>query len=212
MTGWTTLTARAVVLAMDNIDTDQLIPARFMSAPRAEGYGQYLLHDLRGPGFALDEAPGAQVLIAGRNFGSGSSREAAVYALVDAGFHCVVAPSFGDIFAANAVNNGLCPARVDDVSALSAAVASGADVTVDLSARRLTAGSARVAFALDPVAQRKLINGWDDIDLTLSQRGPIASFAEHRRTTAPWAWPGAGHTGRWERRSNQRGTPQQQGD
>ena len=112
MAGWSTHTGTAVYLPRDNVDTDQLIPARFMSTPRSEGYGKFLLHDLRrddrgdlDPDFPLNSHPDASVLIAGANFGSGSSREAAVYALVDAGFRAVIAPSFGDIFASNAVNN-----------------------------------------------------------------------------------------------------------
>lgn len=194
MTGWSRLTSRAVVLPMDNIDTDQLIPARFMSVPRSEGYGGYLLHDLRGPGFVLDDpaqATGARILISGRNFGSGSSREAAVYALVDAGFACVIAPSFGDIFAANAANNGLCAAQLSDTAPLIAEVAKGTMVTVDLETRTITAGDLRCDFPLDPTRQAKLINGWDDIDLTRNQGTVIAKFRDARRTAMPWAWPGA---------------------
>ncbi len=116
MAGWTTHQGAGVVLPLANIDTDQLIPARFMSVPRAEGYGGFLLHDLRydkdgspRADVPLNAVPEASVLVARRNFGSGSSREAAVYALVDAGIRAVIAPSFGDIFASNAVNNGLLP-------------------------------------------------------------------------------------------------------
>lgn len=194
MTGWFRLTSRAVVLPMDNIDTDQLIPARFMSVPRSQGYGAYLLHDLRGPGFVLDDptqAEGAKILIAGRNFGSGSSREAAVYALVDAGFACVIAPSFGDIFAANAANNGLCAAQLSDTAPLVARVAQGADVTVDLEQLSISAGDFHCDVPLDPTRQAKLINGWDDIDMTRNQSRAIAQFRDARRTAMPWAWPGA---------------------
>ncbi len=113
------LDALACPLAQANVDTDQLIPARFMKEPRSVGYGQFLLHDLRHDesgkprhDFVLEhpQASQASILVARRNFGAGSSREAAVYALVDFGFRCVIAPSFGDIFASNAVNNGLLPA------------------------------------------------------------------------------------------------------
>ena len=119
MQPFVTLTAPACPLPLSNVDTDQLIPARFMSRPRSEGYGDFLLHDLRrgeagalDPAFPLNAHPGAGILVARRNFGCGSSREAAVYALADFGFACVIAPSFGDIFASNAVNNGLLPATV----------------------------------------------------------------------------------------------------
>lgn len=118
MSGWTTHTGAPLTLAQDNTDTDQLIPARFMSAPRSQGYGDFLLYDTRHhPDGTPNDHPlnhaRPTVLITGRNFGSGSSREAAVYALVDFGIRVVLAPSFGDIFASNAVNNGLLPARID---------------------------------------------------------------------------------------------------
>lgn len=185
MSGWTRHTGLAVALARANVDTDQLIPARFMSTPRDQGYGQFLLHDLRGAGAAWD-VPGASILVAGPNFGCGSSREAAVYALVDAGFRAVIAPGFGDIFAANAVNNGLLPA-VADTGALMAALP--ARLVIDLEAGTITPeGSAAVTFDLDPVWRTKLINGWDDIDLTASHADDIATFAARRREQAPWVW------------------------
>ena len=116
MTGWIRHEGMAAGLPLESIDTDQLIPARFMSAPRSEGYGKFLLHDMRydaeGNPRDFPMSPDASILVTRRNFGSGSSREAAVYALVDFGIRVVVAPSFGDIFASNAVNNGLLPARV----------------------------------------------------------------------------------------------------
>ncbi len=187
MSGWSEHEGLAVGLARENVDTDQLIPARFMSAPRSEGYGRFLLHDLRGEGFPLDapEAAGASILVAGRNFGGGSSREAAVYALVDAGFRVVIAPSFGDIFAANAVNNGLLPARADTAPLIAALPAR---LRVDLDAQTVTGAGLRVDFEIDPVWKTRLVNGWDDIDLTAAHRGEIAAFAAERRTRAPWVW------------------------
>jgi 3-isopropylmalate/(R)-2-methylmalate dehydratase small subunit len=177
----------AVGLPMESVDTDQLIPARFMSAPRSAGYGGYLLHDLRGAAFPLDapEARGAAVLVAGRNFGCGSSREAAVYALVDAGFVAVIAPSFGDIFAANAVNNGLLPIRAD-TAGLFAALPGPA--RIDLAAQSVRIGGQELGFDIDPVWKLKLLHGWDDIDLTARHRAEIAAFAEGRRRAAPWVW------------------------
>jgi 3-isopropylmalate/(R)-2-methylmalate dehydratase small subunit len=133
---------------------------------------------------------GAQVLVARRNFGSGSSREAAVYALADFGFRCVVAPSFGDIFASNAVNNGLLPAQVseDDAEALLSVLADGAgDITIDLETQRIVLGNLSCAFTVDPVWRTKLLNGWDDIDLTLSHVEAIAGFVEEDRKQRPWA-------------------------
>ncbi len=199
MAGWTRHRGRAVLLGLDNIDTDQLIPARFMSTPRADGYGQFLLHDLRSgpdgapdPDFPLNRHEGASVLLAGRNFGSGSSREAAVYALVDAGIRAVVALSFSDIFAANAVNNGLLPARLtgDAHAELAASIGTGtAEIAVDLDTRTIALGEIIVQFDLDESWRTKLVNGWDDIDLTRQHADDIAAFAASRRQTAPWAWP-----------------------
>lgn len=200
---FTRLTAVACPLPLSNVDTDQLIPARFLDRTRAEGYGGQLLHDLRfgadgapRPGFPLNDPArrGARILVARRNFGAGSSREAAVYALVDYGIRCVVAPSFGDIFAANGVNNGLLPARVAeaDAAALLAALEGGlVELTVDLEALEVAAGGRRLPFAVDPVWRTKLLNGWDDIDLTLSHADAIRSFAEEDAAARSWAKPRA---------------------
>jgi 3-isopropylmalate/(R)-2-methylmalate dehydratase small subunit len=199
MAGWSVHHGKAVSLPQANVDTDQLIPARFMSTPRSEGYGPYLLHDLRRdddgtlrPDFPLNACPEASVIVSRRNFGSGSSREAAVYALVDAGVRAVVAPSFGDIFAANAVNNGLLPARVDEemCKALEAGLDNGPeDIEIDIVARSVTLGSIAAAFSLDDSWATKIINGWDDIDLTRNHGAAIAAFKHTRSQTAPWAWP-----------------------
>lgn len=200
MGGWTIHEGKAAALPREGIDTDQLIPARFMSTPRAAGYGQFLLHDLRrkgdvpDPDFPLNrpDAADASVLVTPRNFGGGSSREAAVYALVDAGFRVVVAPSFGDIFAGNAVNNGLLPAQVseDDGAALLAATATPRPVRVDLEHRSITAGDLTVPFTIDPVRRVKLMNGWDDIDLTRSHLDAITAFRDRIKTERPWIFPG----------------------
>ncbi|WP_099825603.1 3-isopropylmalate dehydratase small subunit [Oceaniglobus indicus] len=185
MTGWRAFTGRAVVFAHDNVDTDQLIPARFMSAPRAQGYGRFLLHDHPD----RDTLSGAEIVIAGRNFGCGSSREAAVYALVDAGIRAVIAPGFGDIFAANAVNNGLLPAVVADTAALRAAVDAGGEIAIDLEKGTLSAGEITETFTLDAAARDKIVNGWDDIDLTASHTDTIATFIKTYHGTYPWSRP-----------------------
>ncbi|MBN9674343.1 3-isopropylmalate dehydratase small subunit [Salipiger bermudensis] len=194
MAGWTTHEGEAVVLDRRDVDTDQLIPARFMSASRAEGYGRFLLHDLRedDADFPLDRHPGASVLIAGPNFGCGSSREAAVYALVDAGIRVVVAESFADIFAGNAVNNGLLPVATPEAAALRAAIGQGAaPARVDLVSRRLSVAGQELNFALSETAQAKLMNGWDDIDLTRAHAGDIRNFRDRRKADHAWAWPSA---------------------
>ena len=199
MEPFSTIETPAVPLALANVDTDQLIPARFMKRPRAAGYGPYLLYDLRngpaGPiaGNPLDDPrrAGAAVMIARRNFGCGSSREAAVYALRDYGVRCVIAPSFGDIFASNAVKNGVLPARVAeaDGEALLAAstIIEGRPVRVDLAAQTLTAGNLVVPFAIDPVWKTQLVNGWDDIDLTMAERPAIERFLARDAMARPWA-------------------------
>lgn len=196
MRSWTRHTGLAAALPMESIDTDQLIPARFMSTPRSEGYGKFLLHDLRfDETGAMKEFPlkgRESILVARRNFGSGSSREAAVYALADYGIRAVIAPSFGDIFAQNAVGNGLLPARVgeDLAEALIARLAQGAaKLTIDLEACTVSLGGLEGPFELDPVWRLKLINGWDDIDLTLREASRITAFATNYRAATPWAWP-----------------------
>ncbi len=199
MAGWSQHKGLAVVLNQENIDTDQLIPARFMSTPRSEGYGKFLLHDLRlhndgslKDDFPLNKCSGSSILVAGRNFGSGSSREAAVYALVDFGIRVVIAPSFGDIFASNSVNNGLLPARVSQADGDLAAslLASGShEVCVDLAERTISFGHNTLGFIIDEVWQQKLMNGWDDIDLTINQHEAIAKFRDGYVRGNPYAIP-----------------------
>jgi 3-isopropylmalate/(R)-2-methylmalate dehydratase small subunit len=194
---------QAIALPMANIDTDQLIPARFINRSRAEGYGSHLLYDMRrDPDGAMRVNPfddpdrvGAAVLIARRNFGCGSSREAAVYALKDFGIRCVVAPSFGDIFASNAIKNGLLPARVTEADAeallTSHAAAAGGPINVDLVAQIISAGNWVAPFSIDPVWRTQLLNGWDDIDLTLAEQPLIDHFHARDVLVRPWATPPA---------------------
>lgn len=196
-----TFDAVACPLPLTGVDTDQLIPARFMKRSRADGYGGFLLHDMR---FNENGAPktdcplnaperqGAKILVARRNFGSGSSREAAVYALVDYGIACVIAPSFGDIFASNAVNNGLLPATVTekDCEALLAGLEDGAlTAAVDLEELTIRAANLVIPFTVDPVWRTKLLNGWDDIDLTRSYAQAIADFEQADSAKRPWMRP-----------------------
>ena len=198
MSGWSRHEGLVVSLPIDGVDTDQLIPARFMSAPRSEGYGKFLLHDLRrshgalNPAFPLNrpETRDASILLAGRNFGGGSSREAAVYALIDAGFRVVAAPSFGDIFAGNAVNNGLLPAQITEADAaqLLKALSVSAKAIVDLNHCRVTLGAVTVPFEIDPVRRTKLIKGWDDIDLTRNYADEIRHFRERIEAERSWAF------------------------
>jgi 3-isopropylmalate/(R)-2-methylmalate dehydratase small subunit len=171
----------------DNVDTDQIIPARFLRKPRDAEYPRWLFHDLR---FAPDGMPvhdfvlhrppydRASILVAGKNFGVGSSREAAVYALLAGGIRCVVASGFGDIFYQNALKNGLVPVRLpeDAVLALRAAPP-GATATVDLETLTLTGpDGAAHAFAIPGFARDCLLRGVDEIGLTLTLGAEIAAY------------------------------------
>ena len=196
------LVTKACPLLLANIDTDQILPARFLKLPRSGELGRVLFHDLRRdakgderPDFPLNRPVwrDARMLIAGRNFGGGSSREAAVYALYEAGFRCVIAPSFGDIFAQNSVKNGLLTAILAeaDISELGAAITADPEtpVTVDLEQQTISRGNRSFPFTIDPVSRNQLLNGWDDVDLTASFRERIAAFRAADGERRPWARP-----------------------
>jgi 3-isopropylmalate/(R)-2-methylmalate dehydratase small subunit len=202
MEKFTQLTAPACPIDIVNLNTDQLLPARFLKFPRSAGLGKFLLHDLRcdaqgreRPDFPLNRPAWRQsrILAGRRNFGCGSSRESAVYALLDRGIRCVIAPSFGDIFAGNAVQNGLLTAVVgeDDAGALIAALNDRPSllVTVDLEKRTIACDKHAFGFLIDPVRRMRLLNGWEDIDLTGSYRDAIAAFKARDRMRRPWAAP-----------------------
>lgn len=196
------LTAKACPLTLPNINTDQILPARYLKWPRSAGLGRVLFQDLRydadgteRPDFPLNRPiwRNAKILIGGRNFGGGSSREAAVYALYDAGIRCVIAPSFGDIFTQNSVKNGLLTAIVTEMDAadLAAVVAAKPDqpIAIDLEEQSIACGNRTYAFVVDPVSRNQLLNGWDDIDLTDRYRDQIAAFKSQDRKRRPWAMP-----------------------
>jgi 3-isopropylmalate/(R)-2-methylmalate dehydratase small subunit len=179
---FSTFAARAVLLAQDDVDTDQIVPARFLKTTSRDGLGASLFADWRyepdgaaRPSFALNEpaAEGAQILIAGRNFGCGSSREHAVWALASWGFRAVVAPSFGDIFRNNALKNGLLPVAVsaDFHAAIVATRARHAavEIAVDLEAQRVSLPDGTSgAFPIDAFAKRCLIKGVDELGYLLT--------------------------------------------
>lgn len=192
--------AKAVALDMANVDTDQIIPARFLWRPRRDGYGALLFHDIRRrqPGFPLDApaAAGAGVLVADRNFGCGSSREHAAWALLDAGFRAVIAPSFGDIFYSNSFKNGLLPIVLPEArcAELRAALARnpGARMAVDLEAQTVAGpigvndGYGMDAFAVDPLRKELLLAGEDEVGFTLRHREAIGKFADTYSAVMPW--------------------------
>ena len=202
MEKFTRLTASACPLDIANLNTDQLLPARFLKVPRAAGLGTALLRDLRfdAEGRERSDFPlnrpawrEARIIVGARNFGCGSSRESAVYALYDHGIRCVIAPSFGDIFAGNAAQNGLLTAVVADEesAALTRALEETPDapVTVDLEQQTIACRGETLRFAIDPVRRIRLLNGWDDVAMTESYMGEIAAFKTADRARRPWARP-----------------------
>ena len=202
MEKFTRLTATACPLDFTNLNTDQLLPARYLKWPRSAGLGKVLLQDLRfdSEGYEQTDFPlnrpgwrDAKIIVGGRNFACGSSREAAVYALYDFGIRCVIAPSFGDIFSGNAVQNGLLTAVVDDKFAaeIIATLQATPDlpVTVDLEQQTILCGNHNYRFAIDPSCRMRLLNGWDDIALTESFRDKIAAFKKEDASRRAWAKP-----------------------
>jgi 3-isopropylmalate/(R)-2-methylmalate dehydratase small subunit len=196
------LTALAAPLDEANIDTNQLCPTRFNKLPRGPEHARVLFHDLRFDAqgnekeFLLNAEPwrNARILVADRNFGCGSSRESAVYALYEFGIRCVIAPSFGDIFASNAAKNGLLTVELPEetVVAIRAQLRSkpGAAIGVDLEAQEVidTLG-ARHRFEIHPVKKRCLLAGLDDIARTREYDAQFAAFEQARRAATPWLFP-----------------------
>ena len=182
MPGIKRIEGRAVALDRRDVDTDQIIPAAWLKRVERTGFAPGLFGAWRAdPGFVLNRpgAAEAKVLVAGSNFGCGSSREHAVWALQDFGFQAVVAPSFGDIFRNNAVKNGMAPIELGEteLAQLKAAVADTNELTVDLEGLEITHPSGlRVPFELDPYARETLLHGLDDIARTLTREARIAAF------------------------------------
>ena len=199
MQAFRNLDAVAAPISRPNVDTDQIVPARYLRKPRNLGFGDYLFRDLRldkdgrERDFVLNK-PGyrdAKILVAERNFGCGSSREAAVYALWDYGFRAVIAPSFGDIFFGNSFMNGLLLVVLPeaDVAALIAALEAkpGAHMQVDLAAQTVTGADGKsYRFDIDAYRKRCLIEGLDELAFTISQRDALAAFEQKQAAAMPW--------------------------
>jgi 3-isopropylmalate/(R)-2-methylmalate dehydratase small subunit len=187
-----TIRSRTAVLPLENIDTDQIIPARFLRSTTREGFGKNLFADWRydaegkpKPDFLLNQpqAAGCAILVAGRNFGCGSSREHAPWALTDHGFRAVVSTEFADIFRNNSLKNGLVPVLVDETTSRWLLANPGADVTIDLDSTTLTLPTGvRARFPLEPFARYCLMNGVDELGFLLSKTPEIDAY-ERRRTT-----------------------------
>ena len=204
MDSFTRITATACPLPSENIDTDQILPARFLKLPRDGTHGDALFRDLRfdkagneNSQFPLNRQAWrqAKIIVAGRNFGGGSSREGAVYALYDHGIRCVIAPSFGDIFSQNSAKNGLLTATVSETESaeLIAAVerTPSMPITVDLETQSIVCGNLSVPFSIDGRRRTRLLNGWDDIDVTASFRDQIREFKIADLQRRPWVVPAA---------------------
>jgi 3-isopropylmalate/(R)-2-methylmalate dehydratase small subunit len=202
MEKFTTFTGTACPINQSNLNTDQILPARYLKWTRATGFGKALFHDLRfdsegreKPDFPLNKSVWRKstIVVSARNFGCGSSREAAVYALYDFGVRAVIAPSFGDIFAGNAVQNGLLTAVVTDEEAAeimgSLAQTPELPVTVDLEQQTILCGNRTYKFRIDPIRRTRLLNGWDDLALTESYRERISAFKAEDKIKRPWALP-----------------------
>ncbi len=201
MNPFTTLTAIAAPLDEANIDTNQLCPTRFNKVPRGPKYRQVLFHDLRFTAegdekeFLLNVEPycSAGILVADRNFGCGSSRESAVYALYEFGIRCVIAPSFGDIFANNAGKNGLLPVVLPEPVAASIRAQlrdrPGATLNVDLNAQTVTDPSGDVHhFEIHPVRKKCLLEGLDDVARTGQYKNMVEAFEAAYRAERPWLY------------------------
>jgi 3-isopropylmalate/(R)-2-methylmalate dehydratase small subunit len=200
MEPFTRFTAVAAPLDMSNVDTDKLLPNRFFRKARGNGLQQYLLHDIRfnadgseKPDFVLNQKPWreARILVAGPNFGSGSAREGAVYALADYGVRAVVAPSFSDIYAGNMLQNGLLPVVLpqDVCDGLRAQLRErpGAQLTIDLQEQTVMAPDGAVhRFEIDPGPRERLLQGQDDIDLILAHSKAIEAFEQRYLEQNPW--------------------------
>lgn len=197
-----TIAGTACPINQSNLNTDQILPARFLKWTRAMGFSKVLFHDLRfdADGREKSEFPlnkpawrNATILVSARNFGCGSSREAAVYALYDFGMRCVIAPSFGDIFAGNATQNGLLTAVVSDEEAaeIMALLTQRPElsISVDLEQQTILCGNRTYRFMIDPIRRMRLLNGWDDLSLTENYRERISAFKADDRTKRPWARP-----------------------
>ena len=209
-------TGRVVPLDRANVDTDQIIPKQFLKSIRRTGFGDNLFDAWRyldegepgmntdqrrlDPDFVLNRPryTGGSILLARRNFGCGSSREHAVWALLEYGFRCVIAPSFADIFFANSLQNGLLLVVLDDTSVdclfARTEARPGFDLRVDLAAQSVVGDGFETTFDIEPERKRLLLEGLDSIDLTLRHADAIRAFEAAHRRNSPWVFAAPGST------------------
>ncbi|EFH09697.1 3-isopropylmalate dehydratase small subunit [Pseudoroseomonas cervicalis] len=202
MDAFTTLTGIAAPLPMANVDTDKIIPARFLKTIARTGLGKSLFANLRyredgseNPDFVLNQEPyrQAEILIAHENFGCGSSREHAPWALLDFGIRCVIAPDFADIFHNNSFKNGILPVRlpraVCDQLMEDAKLGANARITVDLQEQVVVRPNGeKIPFEIDPLRRHLLLNGLDDIGQTMQRAPAIDGFEAKQRAAQPWLY------------------------
>ena len=202
MEPFTTLTAVAAPFDMANIDTDKIIPARFLRKLRTmeKGYDPWLFHDMRfdgngdeRPEFVLNQAPwrSSGIIVAGPNFGCGSSREGAAYAMLDWGIRCVIAPSFGDIHYANEIQNGMLPAILaeEHCAVLRAQLAEkpGSSLSIDLETQTITGPDGKTyRFEIEAIYKERLLKGLDDVGLVLQELPAIEAFEKRHFAHRPW--------------------------
>jgi 3-isopropylmalate/(R)-2-methylmalate dehydratase small subunit len=204
LTPFTTLTGRAAPLMLANVDTDVIIRVERMTSADPAALAPWAFESLRydadggpEPGFVLNDPAyaGAPILLAGDNFGCGSSREPAVWAVMGLGFRCVIAPSFGDIFRANCLTNGVLPVALspDAVAELAIAARRLGQVTVDLPAQQVRAGSRWWSFGIGAAHKLMLIDGVDEMTLSLRFARQVRDWEAGDRLRRPWAWPEPGN-------------------
>ena len=176
-----TITGPVSVLDRDDVDTDQIIPKQFLKRVERTGFGQFLFYDwAKEAGWDL---PANQILVAGRNFGCGSSREHAPWALEDYGFRAIIAPSFADIFKSNCTKVGLLPVEVPEESVR--AIAEAGECQIDLAAQEVRWAGSSAHFDIDPDIKHRLLNGLDDIALSLQQGEAIDAYERDRERSGP---------------------------
>ncbi len=176
-----TITGRVSVLNRDDVDTDQIIPKQFLKRIERTGFGEFLFHDwAKEAGWELPRNP---ILVAGRNFGCGSSREHAPWALEDYGFQAIIAPSFADIFRSNCTKIGLLPVQLTAEEC--AAIRDAGEAQVDLREQEVRWPGASARFEIDPEIKHRLLNGLDDIALTLEQADAIEAYERDRERRGP---------------------------
>lgn len=201
MTAFTSVAGVVAPIMRANIDTDIIIPSREITSPGRDGYGEKLFAPWRylpgsrveNPEFILNREPyrAARILLCGRNFGCGSSREMAVWALYQFGIRCIIAPSFGAIFRSNCIRNGLLPVELDEVlvgEIAAAAEREPLEATVDLETGTITLPGRSLAFSIPDRERTMMLRGLDPIGLTLLHHDEVLRFSEHDRQIRPWIW------------------------